>query len=132
MPLVMGEFYVTLNSRLSTNCAAACGTIGPHPSETAMPRYLHNPTGVPAGLREWLSDLETRIQSRAAFAVEGFGPRDPDSAEAWPEPEIWQWVIAKLPCGHTTRLSARVKRLHLESDRNQGVMLGRADRGANS
>ena len=45
--------------------------------------------------------------------VEGFGPRNlrymRSLAEAWPEPEILQQLIAKLPWGHNTRVLDRVK-----------------------
>ncbi len=97
-----------------------------------MPTYPHNPTGVPTGLPERLAERKTRVQPTAARAVEGFGSRIPCVAEACPEPEMVQWLIAQLPCGHTTRVSARVKGRHLESGRNQAVLLGRAASGANS
>lgn len=80
-----------------------------------MPRSTSIQIGVPTGYPELLAELKTRIRSaqvRAAFAVEGFGYRNLRSlrslAETWPEFEIWQWLIAKLPWGHTTRLLARV------------------------
>jgi predicted nuclease of restriction endonuclease-like (RecB) superfamily len=45
--------------------------------------------------------------------VEGFSPRNlrymRSFAEAWPEPEILQQLIAKLPWGHQTRLLDRIK-----------------------
>ena len=88
-----------------------------------MPRSTQIPIGVPADLPERLLELKTRIQSRAAFAAEVFAPATRGSAEAW--------LIAKLPWGHTTRLLARVKGWRLEPGRNQGVLLGRADSGAN-
>lgn len=90
-----------------------------------MPRYQRNPTGVPTGLPERLSERKTWIESYAASAVEGFGPRDPGSAEFWPQPEILQRLIAKLPWGHTTRVLARVKGRHLEPVRSQSVLVGR-------
>jgi hypothetical protein len=66
-----------------------------------MPSYRHNLTGVPAGLAKRLSERKTSIQASAARTVERFGP--------WTNPEIWQWLIAKLPSGITTRVSAPVK-----------------------
>ena len=81
-----------------------------------MPRSTSIQIGVPTGHPELVSQHKTRLrpaQLRAAFAVEGFGPRNLGSlrslAEAWQEPDIWQWLIAKLPWGQTTRLLARVK-----------------------
>jgi len=45
--------------------------------------------------------------------VEGFSPRNlrymRSFAEAWPEPEILQQLIAKVPWGHQTRLLDRIK-----------------------
>ena len=97
-----------------------------------MPRSTHNSIGVPAGLPERLSERKTRLRPSASCAVEGFGPRDPGPAEAWPEPEIWQWLMAKVPWSHTTRVLARVKSRHLEPGRSQGVLAGWAKSGANS
>jgi hypothetical protein len=74
-----------------------------------MPRSTPIPIGVPAGLPERPSERKTRVQSPAAFGVARFGARHPGPAEAWSEPEIWQWLIAKLPWGHPTRVLARVK-----------------------
>lgn len=45
--------------------------------------------------------------------IEGFSPRNlrymRAFAEAWPEPEILQQLIAELPWGHQTRLLDRIK-----------------------
>jgi predicted nuclease of restriction endonuclease-like (RecB) superfamily len=45
--------------------------------------------------------------------VEGFSPRNlrymRSLAEAWPEPEILQQLIAKLPWGHNVRVLDRIK-----------------------
>jgi hypothetical protein len=97
-----------------------------------MPSYRHNPNGVPAGLPERLFQPETREYVRAAFAVEGFGPRDPGSAEVWPKLEIWQCLIAKSPCGHTTPVLDSVKGRYRGPGRSQGVLAGRAASGVNS
>src|ERR1035437_2973953 len=81
-----------------------------------MPRSSSIEIGCPGDYPELLAELKTRIrtaQVRAAVAVEGFGPCNLGSlrslAEAWQEPDIWQWLIAKLPWGQTMRLLARVK-----------------------
>ena len=60
-----------------------------------MPRSTPIPIGVPTGLPGRLFERKTRLrptQLGAAVAV-----------------EIWQWLIAKLPWGHPTRVLARVK-----------------------
>jgi hypothetical protein len=86
-----------------------------------MPSYRHNPNGVPAGLPERLFQPETREYVRAAFAVEGFGPRYPVSADFRSVPRIVQWLIAQLPCGHPTPVLARVKGLYQGPSRSQGA-----------
>ncbi len=53
-------------------------------------------------------DLQTEFPG-----VEGFSPRNlrymRSLAEAWPEPEILQQLIAKLPWGHNIRVLDKVK-----------------------
>jgi hypothetical protein len=84
-----------------------------------MPRSTSIQIGVPTSYPELVSERKTRLrpaQLRAAFAAEGFGPRSLCSmrslAEACPEVEIWQRLIAKMPWGHTSRGLARVKGRH--------------------
>jgi hypothetical protein len=103
-----------------------------------MTRSTHIPIGVPAGLSELVSERKTRLRPtplRAAFAVEGFGPRNLGSlrspTEAWPEPEIWQRLMTKLPWGHTTRVLGGVNGRHRGPGRSKGVLPARADSGAN-
>jgi hypothetical protein len=81
-------------------------------AKTAMPRSPHIPIGIPTGLPERLSEFETRIRVRAAFAVKGFGPRNPDRAHTWPDPAIFERLMAKLPWGYTTRVLGWVKGRH--------------------
>jgi hypothetical protein len=38
-----------------------------------MPRYQHNPTGVPTGLPEQLSEGKSRIQSPATNSAAAYG-----------------------------------------------------------
>jgi predicted nuclease of restriction endonuclease-like (RecB) superfamily len=64
----------------------------------------------------WGSKINERLASdlQAEFpGVEGFSPRNfrymRALAEAWPEPEILQSLIAKLPWGHNLRVLDRVK-----------------------
>ena len=97
-----------------------------------MPRSTPIPIGVPTGLPERLLELKSRIRTPAAFAGEGVGPRDPGSAEVWPKLEIWQWLIAKSPCGHTTPDLDSVKGRYRGPGRSQGVLAGRAASGVNS
>jgi len=119
----MGEFYASLNSRLSANCAAACGTIGPHPSEIRHAQLPPQPDRRPCGLPERLFQSETREYVRAAFAVEGFGPNYPVPAQFRQDRGILQWLIAKSPCGHPTPVLARVKGRLQGPGRSQGVNL---------
>jgi hypothetical protein len=110
-------------------------------AKTAMPRSTSIQIGVPTGYPELVSERKTRLrptQLRAAFAAEGFGPRTLRSlrslAEACPDHEIWQWLIAKLLWGNNTRVIARVKGRHtrdwhlrawLEPGWSQIVLAGR-------
>jgi predicted nuclease of restriction endonuclease-like (RecB) superfamily len=64
----------------------------------------------------WGSKINERLASdlQAEFpGVEGFSPRNfrymRALAEAWPEPEILQSLIAKLPWGHNLRVLDRIK-----------------------
>jgi len=64
----------------------------------------------------WGSKINERLASdlQAEFpGVEGFSPRNfrymRALAEAWPEPEILQSLIAKLPRGHNLRVLDRIK-----------------------
>jgi predicted nuclease of restriction endonuclease-like (RecB) superfamily len=65
---------------------------------------------------EWGSKINERLARdlQAEFpGVEGFSPRNlrymRALAEAWPEPEILQSLIAKLPWGHNLRVLDRIK-----------------------
>ena len=64
----------------------------------------------------WGTKINERLSRdlQAAFpGVEGFSPRNlrymRALAEAWPEPEILQQLIAKLPWGHNLRIMDRIK-----------------------
>jgi predicted nuclease of restriction endonuclease-like (RecB) superfamily len=65
---------------------------------------------------EWGGQIVERLARdlQAEFpGVEGFSPRNlrymRSLAEAWPEPEILQQLIAKLPWGHNVRVLDRIK-----------------------
>jgi predicted nuclease of restriction endonuclease-like (RecB) superfamily len=64
----------------------------------------------------WGTKINERLAKdlQAAFpGIEGFSPRNlrymRAFAEAWPEPEILQQLVAKLPWGHNLRVLDRVK-----------------------
>ena len=64
----------------------------------------------------WGTKINDRLSKdlQAAFpGVEGFSPRNlrymRAFAEAWPEPEILQRLVAKLPWGHNLRVLDRIK-----------------------
>jgi hypothetical protein len=116
MSIVMDSFRASLFQTLSLIVQQPVAQLARAQDETAMPWSTHPPISVLTGHPELLSELKTRIQSRAALAVKGFGSRSLRSmrslAEAWQEPEIWQWLIAKMPWGHTSRVLDRVKGQH--------------------
>ena len=87
----------------------------------------------------WGTKINDRLSKdlQATFpGVEGFSPRNlrymRAFAEAWPEPEILQQLIAKLPWGHNLRVLDRIKdrptrewylRAALENGWSQNVMV---------
>jgi predicted nuclease of restriction endonuclease-like (RecB) superfamily len=68
------------------------------------------------GTEKWGGKIVDRLAHdlQAEFpGVEGFSPRNlrymRSLAEAWPEPEVLQQLIAKLPWGHNLRVLDRIK-----------------------
>jgi len=56
-------------------------------------------TDTPAGYDAWLAELKTRIREARLRAF----------AEAWPDPEIVQRVVGRLPWGQNIELLTKLK-----------------------